>query len=455
MLTDMREFFEAVSSRMWKENDLSDMTFALCQSNARFKQFFLDYFFQDAAINAERAVLRREVSVEGARPDFWIDVEGLGVYVIEVKIWDHCHHFDQYLDMLCKENLSREVAYSHIGYIANYEITPTEAGYADRLDEFVKFREPKQWSEFFAALRKEVSVDGFAGGDVAVVGYLNYLRRVCGIRNYEAESPVGKDLISAIEWLEKTVSVAIREAANQNEAEFYTRSSSCVDFTYRKGQFFKFQHHGDVYGFIGVYFGGECGDQARFAVVMEDRPGWAKNVCDEHREMVHEGGLWFYPSESELMNMSEFLLKVIRYIKNPRGVDYPGRVAVAQPSCRILRQIMLVDRKIKQVVLNFKNEKPEYSVSYYPNSRPMKNGFGEYFSLEIPSLSVKVWAWTGFVSGKLGPVIKFRGDWDRKGVWANEKEREILSKDNVTIKEYSDAFRRTVAELAEKIFRRV
>ena len=53
MSTNMEALARGLSERMWKENDLSDMTYALCVGNREFFQFFLDFFFRDRHLNAE------------------------------------------------------------------------------------------------------------------------------------------------------------------------------------------------------------------------------------------------------------------------------------------------------------------------------------------------------------------------------------------------------------------
>lgn len=38
-------FLENLSYRMFKENDVSDITWALCNTSPRFRDYFLHYFF--------------------------------------------------------------------------------------------------------------------------------------------------------------------------------------------------------------------------------------------------------------------------------------------------------------------------------------------------------------------------------------------------------------------------
>ena len=43
--TSIEKFFRELSRRMYKENDLSDMVYALCRSNSDFMQFFLNFIY--------------------------------------------------------------------------------------------------------------------------------------------------------------------------------------------------------------------------------------------------------------------------------------------------------------------------------------------------------------------------------------------------------------------------
>ena len=45
-MTELTKFFTALSERARKENDLSDITYAMCEANLEFQKFFLDFFFR-------------------------------------------------------------------------------------------------------------------------------------------------------------------------------------------------------------------------------------------------------------------------------------------------------------------------------------------------------------------------------------------------------------------------
>ena len=108
-MTKIRNFFTALSERAYKENDLSDVTYAMCVADPVFKQFFLDFFFP-SQLNASEVTIQREHSEDDSRPDFWIETSSGCLYLVEVKINDGSHHFQKYLSILERKNsnLSRE-----------------------------------------------------------------------------------------------------------------------------------------------------------------------------------------------------------------------------------------------------------------------------------------------------------------------------------------------------------
>ena len=129
--TSIEKFFRELSSRMYKENDLSDMVYALCRSNSDFMQFFLNFIFGDGKLNARDFRIEREVSFENDRPDFVLTKKDSGErYFIEVKIGDRSQHFAQYSERLknLNENCVSDPAdfAKYLGYITNYEIQEGE-----------------------------------------------------------------------------------------------------------------------------------------------------------------------------------------------------------------------------------------------------------------------------------------------------------------------------------------
>ena len=109
-----KEFFACLSERMYNENRLSDITWALCQVSDNFKYSFVKFFFEDIKKEDCREIeIEREKQQDIGRPDFYFEFDNK-VFLIENKIKDPNHHFHQYLQT-CKEP-------SYLGYITNYVI---------------------------------------------------------------------------------------------------------------------------------------------------------------------------------------------------------------------------------------------------------------------------------------------------------------------------------------------
>ena len=166
-------FFEALAERLSKENHLSDITYALCQSDKVFLQFFLDFFFGDDKINVykDKVEISRELSFENGRPDFTIHVGESEIYIIEVKIWDSNHHFSQY-----KERLGDNVN-GHLGYIANYTINKEELSKEDKQafeNACADGKTVKTWKEFIHKLERYQAFN-----DPMIRSYLDCVRAVC------------------------------------------------------------------------------------------------------------------------------------------------------------------------------------------------------------------------------------------------------------------------------------
>ena len=180
--TNTVRFFEGLAQRMYHENDLSDMVYALCLSNTQFKQFFLDFFFKDQGLKAENASIEREVLYsDGSRPDFVIRTEGK-TYFVEVKIWDRSHHFAQYANTL-EKLLSQKVWCSQLGYITNYQISDGELSREDKdgkndksVFDTVK-KNVKQWKDFIESLESSEHSSWNNGEEVQ--GLIAYCRKVC------------------------------------------------------------------------------------------------------------------------------------------------------------------------------------------------------------------------------------------------------------------------------------
>ena len=279
-------FFSVLAERAYKENDLSDVTYALLEANGAFRQFFLDFFFQHEGLVGEKVVIEREHVLGDSRPDFWIR-SGNEVYLVEIKIWDGGHHFEQYHDILKKEG-SRDGRWARLGYIANYslcDVNVCEDGMSRKASELGCGLHT--WEEF----AKRLESDG-CSGDPLVRGYLDYLKRVCPYDDFNWRT-WSKDL-NDFNFVKRFYD-GLESAICLARCKLYGSSRLAFD-RMRLGQFFEWSYNGrPVWGWLGAYY---TNNGAELCVEFEDREGWGRSVCETVRQYqpsaVKNGVLRFY-----------------------------------------------------------------------------------------------------------------------------------------------------------------
>lgn len=158
-------FFEQLANYYWHENDLSNITVALCNSSEIFKEIFVHFFFPKLKIE-EISDIKREIwdsNGMGSRVDIHIILVNDDIYIIEVKKGDRNHHFGQY-------ETAFGIDKSHFGYITNYYCAEGKAlGY-----------DVKTWTQFYDVLEQSENLDSLSKS------YLPYLRILCGITKYNS-----------------------------------------------------------------------------------------------------------------------------------------------------------------------------------------------------------------------------------------------------------------------------
>lgn len=309
-------FFSVLAERAYRENDLSDVTYALLEANRAFRQFFLDFFFPHEGLEGEKVVIEREHVIGDSRPDFWIR-NGNEVYLVEVKIWDGGHHFEQYHDILKKEG-SRDGRWARLGYIANYslcDVNVCEDGMSRKASELGCGLHT--WEEF----AKRLESDG-CSGDPLVRGYLDYLKRVCPYDDFNWRT-WSKDL-NDFNFVKRFYD-GLESAICLARCKLYGSSRLAFD-RMRLGQFFEWSYNGrPVWGWLGAYY---TNNGAELCVEFEDREGWGRSVCETVRQRqpsaVKNGVLRFYYGEQAPLDkaVSGFFQEVLAKIK--RGVSGLG-----------------------------------------------------------------------------------------------------------------------------------
>lgn len=260
------DFFRFLSDKFRKENDLSDITWAMCQSCESFRQYFLKFFFPEIQLDEDISI-EREKSEEDSRPDFFIDNGGV-IYLIENKINDTSHHFGQY-------DQTFGIPPQRFGYITNYRIDDeaiNKEGY--RLHT---------WEELF---------DNFSNNlpkkeedQQLWKGYLEFVKNVCGIIKIDKPMKLNGiySLFSLMEIFEKKL--ATREE-KQFAVKFYERNKICgggysnsatgVNFQiiYKN---IKDESGQGIWGWIGIYYNTP---NPYIMMGFYNNPGWGKGYID-------------------------------------------------------------------------------------------------------------------------------------------------------------------------------
>ena len=315
-------FFQAFAERAYKENDLSDVTYAVCRSDERFMQLMLEFFFGKNVRVDNVKTFEREHSVDMGRPDFWIETKDGEVYIIEVKIGDWKQHFEQYHELLKRQKLLKsDQAWGHLGYIANYKLVTTENGKG--INEHCHIR---TWQEFKLAIEKSDCMN-----NQLVEAYVQYLKSVCHF--YEVKIPDGwkmhgddfkcfRKLVGEFDEAIKKTRGSWKDSEKKIVGEWKcnVHNSKRPSFIsqYCFGEFFELTNFdgkdNSVWGWLGAYYA-EGG--INICVEFEDRQGWGKPVCDRIGQDKMEDGVlrfWIGKKATEDIKIDDFFQEVISIV---------------------------------------------------------------------------------------------------------------------------------------------
>lgn len=272
----LEDFITNLSSRFRKENDLSDITWTMCQTSDRFLEAFVQFFFP--GVSTDDINLQRELSDDDSRPDFYFQSEGKE-YLIECKIYDRNHHFEQY----CKRF---KVPAEHLGYITNYPLQ--KAGFTVHT-----------WTELYVYLKGRIPDEEAS----LWCGYLGYLKDVCCV--FLTNTPMNLDGMFSLYTFYRGLDEVFSFDNDHYTAFLYDSrkdTNSGGNFsgsTPREGVMgkyfevaFKHVRMKRAWGWMGVYFERE---HPLVCIGFDDRDGWGKSVFDLLIDRVDdmEAGLYF------------------------------------------------------------------------------------------------------------------------------------------------------------------
>jgi len=401
-MTDIEKFFTALSERAHRENDLSDLTYALCEADLVFKQFFLDFFFKKERIDASRAIIEREYSETCGRPDFHIQA-GNKKYIVEVKIFDGNHHFEQYFNILAHKAVDAgtklanmetgQDAWKRLGYIANYDSIKNVVVFTDESGRNITADElchVATWKEFVMELERYKFFN-----DPVISAYIKYVRKVCPFDDFQIKSDWEisiKDFLSLKDFDE-----AIEEAITECRCTEYGLSFGSQFM----GRIFEWEYKGkSVCGWLGACY---TNKGAVVCVTFANKSGWGDLVCNDSHYKAHvkDNVLSIVSVDSQtLVNrgtpaITDFLKGVLERIENGNELFEGNSGLVDDKDCVeikscastllvmksltfALERYLLEDENFKK---NLKKSGYEIVLTYRKDQEVPRSHCGRYFEL--------------------------------------------------------------------------
>lgn len=262
----MRSFYIKLADRLYNENDLSDITWALCSSNDAFQKAFLDYCF-DNSIKNDIDYIEREFAKDNTRPDFLIIDDKENQYLLEVKKQDKNIH----------KNYKKTYKDIPRAFIAEYKLLGNDDVYHYK----------KTWYEFIEHIEKQKeSINGL--NNTIVKGYLDYLKAVT---NYFKGETMNISNLHSLHILLKTIEQIIVNYNSEIKPKF-------VGSEYWSGYKFKFKQNKKEFH---VWFGVVFDDNKENYIVMEFLDECSNNIKKEL--LGTNKGKYFkkpYPDDSQI-----------------------------------------------------------------------------------------------------------------------------------------------------------
>lgn len=252
----IKKLFYNFSYRFNKENDLSDITWTLCKTSDYFQTLFLNFFFPDTNFDNVDSFIR-ELSKDDSRADFFIENNG-ETYVIECKINDRNHHFQQYTK-------TYQIPNERLGYIVNYY--HIEAGF-----------NVKTWAQFYEFI--EINIPDTDEKPI-FEGYLEYLKNVCNIIKIEKMKLEG---IHSLFHLNIALKSVINRSTDRFSLSFYNTDFKENYYGYKFKVEDNSKNKKDLWLSLGIWF-----NHVKPVITLGvwKNEGWGKPLCD----IIEEGKL--------------------------------------------------------------------------------------------------------------------------------------------------------------------
>ncbi|MFX0196400.1 MAG: hypothetical protein ACFFCW_09785 [Candidatus Hodarchaeota archaeon] len=157
-------FLKKLGGRLSKENNLSDITWAIVQTVPAIGRDICEFFGVTTLPN-EPMEVQREYPIGDGRVDLAFITEK-NTFLLENKIWDRNYHIQEYAEAACS---IRNVT---LGLISNHRLTSLDSELARRYGWKVRY-----WDEIVGFLSKRE----FGDSQPLVRGYIDYIKEVCSM----------------------------------------------------------------------------------------------------------------------------------------------------------------------------------------------------------------------------------------------------------------------------------
>ena len=295
------DFFQSLSTKFYHENDLSNITWAMCQSCDSFRDAFLKFFFPEIQIH-QSLIIEREKAEDDSRPDFYIE-NGSERFLIENKIYDTNHHFRQY-------DTTFNINPDHFGYITNYII--------DNEDIKKEGYRLHTWEELYNSFLNKLPDN--IEEQYLWRGYLRYVKNVCEIIKFD--NPMN---FNGLYSLYSFMKILEKQLSNRNEDCFSLSlydTNKCCGGGYATGVTgvnyelsYKLLTKERIWGWIGIFYWTE---KPIIAMGFPDKSAWGKYYIDLIRPnepqwanqsyfdkpYFEDGTLWFELSENRFEELN-------------------------------------------------------------------------------------------------------------------------------------------------------
>jgi hypothetical protein len=280
-------FFRDLASRLYKENDLSDLTWALGKNCDEFLKSLMVFFGFNFNPGLPTEIIREDSLGDGSRPDISIE-NGDTVFLIENKIYDRNYHIEQY----AKLNFLREKEIGKLGLITNHRIDDiTRAKARD-----YNFTNPRTWEEFSRYLDNKVHDKSFSGDwEDVIKGYIEYVKEVCSIVEIKE---IRFESLSSLACFNRLV----RKVIEQFQSEILDCQLYKIGRAFGEnwsGQYFSLKKKGGkiaIYPFFGIYY-----DEEPPSVVFSFENDWCKEIYSKFKGKNKEGNFFdIWSDENEV-----------------------------------------------------------------------------------------------------------------------------------------------------------